>query len=96
MLRLLTPRLLLVIVLASFGAGIVLLYTGYAALGSIGLFVAVLAMIMTAIMITTPQAAVEAGYARLVAAGTADSAPAPADAASAPPSDATHPDSTPE
>lgn len=71
MLRLLTPRLLLVATIVMFGAGIVALYVGYPALGSIGLFAGVLATIMTAIVITTPETAVEAGYARLAAESAA-------------------------
>lgn len=71
MLRLLTPRLLLAATIVMFGAGIAALYAGYPALGSIGLFAGVLATIMAAIVITTPEALVEASYARLAAESTA-------------------------
>lgn len=78
MLRLLTPRLLIIAAIVTSSVGIAALYAGYPRLGSVGLFAGILATIMTAIMITTPEAAVEAGYARLAAESAASHSSTPA------------------
>lgn len=65
MLRLLKPRPLIIAAIVTFTAGIAVLYAGYPSLGPVGLLVGMLCAIMAAILIVTPQAAVEAAYARL-------------------------------